>query len=494
MPRYRATLTLYQRGSKGLLHVRSGAQVTVYEADGVTLLAQTLYDAPTGGAIVPNPVTLTIDGTREVYVDLPQRAVYKAGGESHTVEFQNDQSLAEHTALGLMAPSSHTTAAHNSLAIAHGSLSGLTGDDHTQYHTDARGDARYSPLAHTHTQAQSHNTPDTDTATTALHHTLGTGANQAAAGSHIHDDRYYTEAETTTLLAGKSDTSHTHTPTLLHNLLVNPGFEQWQRGNGPFTTSTAYSADRWRADNGGTATHSILQDSTAVDTGSRYAVSCTVSSASGTYGTGDQVTYWQIVEDWRQLRGKTVTFTLRVMPPAGTTGLTKLYVNDGATESQSAANLATGAYETLTVTHAVSASAAQLHVGLRLYGNGEWRLDNAVLVIGSTAPAYVPLHPADDLARCERYYEKHADGTTDFVLEGYGGAGNNIQWPLPWRQTKPVSPTMTKNGTWNVNNTSQPGVTGGTRNYRIYLTATTTGMARAYSDTADDTVTGEANP
>ena len=30
----------------------------------------------------------------------------------------------------------------------HGALSGLADDDHTQYHTDARGDARYTPIAH----------------------------------------------------------------------------------------------------------------------------------------------------------------------------------------------------------------------------------------------------------------------------------------------------------------------------------------------------------
>lgn len=33
----------------------------------------------------------------------------------------------------------------------HGGLSGLSDDDHAQYHNDARGDARYSALAHTHT-------------------------------------------------------------------------------------------------------------------------------------------------------------------------------------------------------------------------------------------------------------------------------------------------------------------------------------------------------
>jgi len=39
---------------------------------------------------------------------------------------------------------------------------------------------------HTHTQAQSHGTPDTDAGTTSLHHTIGTSATQAAAGNHTH--------------------------------------------------------------------------------------------------------------------------------------------------------------------------------------------------------------------------------------------------------------------------------------------------------------------
>lgn len=70
----------------------------------------------------------------------------------------------------------------------HGALTGLADDDHTQYHNDARGDARY------YTQTQ------VDTA-------LG-GKSDIA---HTHDDRYYTETEVDTALAGKSNTGHGHT-------------------------------------------------------------------------------------------------------------------------------------------------------------------------------------------------------------------------------------------------------------------------------------------
>lgn len=70
----------------------------------------------------------------------------------------------------------------------HGVLDGLDDDDHTQYHNDARGDARY------YLKAQ------VDSA-------LATKANT----SHLHDDRYYTESEIDAALANKAALSHAHT-------------------------------------------------------------------------------------------------------------------------------------------------------------------------------------------------------------------------------------------------------------------------------------------
>lgn len=48
---------------------------------------------------------------------------------------------------------------------------------------------------HKHAQSTSHESPDTDAAPTSLHHTLGTGANQAAAGNHLHAGVYAPAAE-----------------------------------------------------------------------------------------------------------------------------------------------------------------------------------------------------------------------------------------------------------------------------------------------------------
>ena len=52
------------------------------------------------------------------------------------------------------------------------------------------------------TQARSHDSVDTDSSTSAIHHTIGIGANQAAAGNHNHDSVY---APISMLLANNND-------------------------------------------------------------------------------------------------------------------------------------------------------------------------------------------------------------------------------------------------------------------------------------------------
>lgn len=52
---------------------------------------------------------------------------------------------------------------------------------------DHSGDANNTGKGAKLAQANTHQGADTDSATTALHHTLGTGANQAATGNHVHD-------------------------------------------------------------------------------------------------------------------------------------------------------------------------------------------------------------------------------------------------------------------------------------------------------------------
>jgi hypothetical protein len=66
--------------------------------------------------------------------------------------------------------------------ISHNSLSGVTADQHhAKVHTLGGSD-------HTGNlpQSRTHDSADTDSSTTAIHHTLGSGPNQAAPGNHNH--------------------------------------------------------------------------------------------------------------------------------------------------------------------------------------------------------------------------------------------------------------------------------------------------------------------
>lgn len=100
----------------------------------------------------------------------------------------------------------------------------------------------FPPSSHQHVQADSHNTPDTDAGPTSLHHTLGTGANQACAGNdaRLSDAREWT-AETISIEeaeSGEGTTRRAWTANRVRNAIVAwwnllPGVNWLQLGNIP---------------------------------------------------------------------------------------------------------------------------------------------------------------------------------------------------------------------------------------------------------------------
>lgn len=71
--------------SSGALQRR--APVYVYEADGVTPLAQTMYSAASGGTVLTNPLVSDDQGHVEAYADDPQAIVVKVGAVERTAAF-----------------------------------------------------------------------------------------------------------------------------------------------------------------------------------------------------------------------------------------------------------------------------------------------------------------------------------------------------------------------------------------------------------------------
>lgn len=221
----------------------------------------------------------------------------------------------------------------------------------------------------------------------------------------------------------------------LQRLLTNGGFEINQRG-GTVTANNAYAHDRWQIKIAGTSTFSITNETTIVDTGSG-------ASLKNVYVHNSASQIDQKIEDYLQLRGKTVTFTIRIRQ--GVSSTCYPYIQDSGSKTYGATSTTTGSFVTLSVTLAIGASATSVTVGVEFRATDTCYLDNAMLVVGDTAPQnYAPLHPAEDLARCQRYYEIYG-GTDVYERLGIGQCSSATATAVQMfmQVQKAVAPTLT---------------------------------------------------
>lgn len=234
---------------------------------------------------------------------------------------------------------------------------------------------------------------------------------------------------------------------LAYNYLVNPGFEIWQRGTGPFTATNTYSADMWLTSLGGTSTISISRDSTNNAPGSWFCAAVTY-----THNTVSYIVQKLESAIHLQLRGRSFTFSMQVR--TATASAVRLYAEDGIGTWQGSYHSGSGSYETLTVTGTVGATASALTVRVSLEATATIYLDNGTLNVGSLAADYIPFSPHDDLARCLRYYE-----ICGAEWAGLGRASATGGGWTAYAVKKAVTPTVTKNGSWALNNMAgQPSV------------------------------------
>lgn len=269
------------------------------------------------------------------------------------------------------------------------------------------------------------------------------------------------------------------------NLLVNGGFEVWQRGNGAFTAD-GYTADRWSLSEGGGSAGSVTRESSIVDSYGQYSLAC-VYTHNGT------TSIFQRIEHWREMKGRTVCISMRIRQSAAS--MVRLFASDGLTTPIGDTTTTTGSFVTHTMTFAVSASATLLDIGVQLIGSGTVYLDNAMVVIGPAPTEYVPLTPQEELARCQRYYEVHGGVSGAMTFGGYGAAASGAFQFVPFAVPKGGVPTMTKNGTWNTTNCGQPSASGPmVSGYTLQVTVTALGAFLTNCNGTDDTITAEWNP
>lgn len=234
----------------------------------------------------------------------------------------------------------------------------------------------------------------------------------------------------------------------LPNILINGGFEFWQR-NTSFSSpaNDSYVADRWRTISDGTPTFTVAREAGAanIDSVGTYSFKLDVTAVGGS----TILFFVQFLENFADYRGKTISFSIRVKASAANSVC--LRVSDaGGSNTYSARNTGTG-FETLTVTHTVNALASGINIGFGFFSAGgaptavrTCYFDSAMLVVGSTPSIFVGKDYQTELAQCQRYCSLLAkiDGNTHI------GAGMNISGtdsyvycPLPVQMR--VDPTVT---------------------------------------------------
>jgi len=282
------------------------------------------------------------------------------------------------------------------------------------------------------------------------------------------------------------------TDTARLNLLTNGGMEVWQRGAGPITAVSggAWTADRWLATIVASDTLSVSRNTANVDAGSGACAACVFTLSGGAGGTF----FNQKIEDYLNLRGRTITVSIRVNTSVA--NAVRVSVYNGSTNTYSNYHTGSGTYETLTATAVVGTGATLVTVANWFNASCTAYLDNAMLVVGSVPADYAPLHPADDLARCLRYYEVFGFSATN-SMQGNGycaGVGQNVNVQLTFRAYKPVTPTVTKVGTWAVTNTNQPVAYSSATETSLTGSALAVGFMQFYPNSAANGITVEANP
>jgi len=247
--------------------------------------------------------------------------------------------------------------------------------------------------------------------------------------------------ETVLTVVGSAPTFHAWAPAPAKTTqLTNSGLEQWQRSAGPFTAGGAYTADRWQIVLGTGSTVSVARDAANADavTGSRYCL-----AAAYTHAAGQPSRVRQTVEQVALLARQDAVFTARVKTSTAASARLALW-DDVNGWRYSSYHTGAGGYETLRVTGVVATAAAAMEVALSLEASCTAYLDSAVLTMGQWAPPFHPLHPADDLARCQRYYEVlGADSSGERLGLGQAFSATGAAVPLPFAVKKAVTPTVT---------------------------------------------------
>lgn len=308
------------------------------------------------------------------------------------------------------------------------------------------------------------------------------------------------------------------------NLIINGDFSVWQRGT--IQTVTNYgSDDRWRNDqNTSTKTHtrqSFTTGQTDVPNNPKYFSRTVVTSVAG---SSSYVLKKTELEDVRVTAGKEVTLSFWAKADAAKDIAVEFSQNFGTGGSPSAAVTGIGVTTfslttswqkfTTTVTFpSISGktlgtndnSSYQIYMWFEAGSaydartnslgqqSGTFDIANAQLEFGDTATEFEYIHPADQEARCKRYFERFTATSPTTLASGYFRTATSFRAPFRY-STKRSSPSITASSSTALNviynntnalitNFAIAGATGLTNTQLALTTGTATLYASGFVET-----------
>jgi hypothetical protein len=307
--------------------------------------------------------------------------------------------------------------------------------------------------------------------------TAGKLAPNAVTKGKMADDSVGTyELEANAVSSGKiADATIVNLKSGRKNLIINGGFDVWQRGTSSNTTGYV-SADRWYQSYANTVTK---------ETDGNDNVMKVIGQGHSASRFGQKI-------EGGKLRGKTVTLSFTVKSP-DSTSMTLRWGHSPETQTSTYEQAITSAWQRYshTINLGDGTGATDVFTFFEFYVrySDTYYFKDVQLELGSVATDFEHRSYGEELALCQRYYEVVCKlGSSDVLGTANDWSGSQSYVPFGYKVEKRVMPTMVNGGTWYIFDAggahaggSTVGAVGTKRGELVITGLSRNGFVRAYS-------------
>ena len=221
------------------------------------------------------------------------------------------------------------------------------------------------------------------------------------------------------------------------NLIINGGFDVWQRGTS-FSGLSVYSyfADRWQCAISTTCSRST---DTPTDEGFNY-------SAKLEAGSGGNILRMMLEDSNKLLGSNSFTFSFWIKGSVASTG--GMDVGDQQSKSFSITTSWTKITQNFTeISTTAHGGTANDYFDITSSVAGDFYITGVQLELGSVATDFEHRSYGEELALCQRYFQQWADdGTTTLLASGYVVNNAIAQFNFKFNGEMRTAPTMSSSG------------------------------------------------